>query len=94
MKTLEGLNSVRKISTSLKSLYEVARHANSDPAKQKKIKKQIDTIRDQVVEKMESVNLHGVLKDRMVQRVRESGDSDPDGGARDRQLPASAWDQR
>jgi RNA polymerase primary sigma factor len=70
-KTLEGLNSVRKISTSLKSLYEVARHANSDPAKQKKIKKQIDTIRDQVVDKMESVNLHGVLKDRMVQRVRE-----------------------
>ncbi|MDP1947183.1 MAG: RNA polymerase sigma factor RpoD [Nitrospirota bacterium] len=71
IKTLEGLNSVRKISTSLKSLYEVARTANSDPAKQKKIKKQIDTIRDQVVEKMESVNLHGVLKDRMVQRVRE-----------------------
>ncbi len=71
VKTLEGLNSVRKISTSLKSLYEVARHTNHDPAKQKKIKKQIDTIRDQVVEKMESVNLHGVLKDRMVQRVRE-----------------------
>ncbi len=71
VKTLEGLNSVRKISTSLKSLYEVARQANSDPVKQKKIKKQIDTIRDQVVEKMESVNLHGVLKDRMVQRVRE-----------------------
>src|SRR5467141_980744 len=71
VKTLEGLNSVRKISTSLKSLYEVVRHANSDLAKQKKIKKQIDTIRDQVVERMESVNLHGVLKDRMVQRVRE-----------------------
>ena len=71
VKTLEGLNSVRKISTSLKSLYEVSRHANSDPAKQKKIKKQIDTIRDQIVERMESVNLHGVLKDRMVQRVRE-----------------------
>jgi RNA polymerase primary sigma factor len=71
VKTLEGLSSVRKISTSLKSLYEVVRHADSDPAKQKKIKKQIDTIRDQVVEKMESVNLHGVLKDRMVQRVRE-----------------------
>ena len=71
VKTLEGLNSVRKISTSLKSLYEVVRHANSDPVKQKRIKKQIDTIRDQVVEKMESVNLHGVLKDRMVQRVRE-----------------------
>jgi RNA polymerase primary sigma factor len=37
----------------------------------KKIKKQIDAIREQVVDKMEAVNLHGVLKDRMVQRVRE-----------------------
>jgi RNA polymerase primary sigma factor len=71
LKTLEGLNSVRKISTSLKGLYEKSRHANGDPSKLKKIKKQIDTIREQVVDKMESVNLHGVLKDRMVQRVRD-----------------------
>ncbi len=71
LKTLEGLNSVRKISTSLKGLYEKSRHANGDSGKLKKIKKQIDTIREQVVDKMESVNLHGVLKDRMVQRVRD-----------------------
>ncbi len=71
IKTLEGLNSVRKISTSLKGLYEKSRHVNSDPAKLKKIKRQIDTIREQIVDKMESVNLHGVLKDRMVQRVRD-----------------------
>ncbi|HEY6973518.1 MAG TPA: RNA polymerase sigma factor RpoD [Nitrospiraceae bacterium] len=71
LKTLEGLNSVRKISTSLKGLYEKSRHVNGDPTKLKKIKKQIDTIREQIVDKMESVNLHGVLKDRMVQRVRD-----------------------
>ena len=71
LKTLEGLNSVRKVSTSLKALYEKSRQAAKDPAKLKKIKKQIDAIREQVVEKMEAVNLHGVLKDRMVQRVRE-----------------------
>jgi len=71
IKTLEGLNSVRKISTSLKGLYEKSRHVNGDPAKLKKIKRQIDTIREQIVDKMESVNLHGVLKDRMVQRVRD-----------------------
>ncbi|HLZ35605.1 MAG TPA: RNA polymerase sigma factor RpoD [Nitrospira sp.] len=71
LKTLEGLNSVRKVSTSLKALYEKSRLAAKDPAKLKKIKKQIDAIREQVVEKMEAVNLHGVLKDRMVQRVRE-----------------------
>ncbi len=71
LKTLEGLNSVRKISTSLKGLYEKSRQAAKDTAKLKKIKKQIDAIRGQVVDKMEAVNLHGVLKDRMVQRVRE-----------------------
>ena len=71
LKTLEGLNSVRKISTSLKGLYEKSRHVNGDPTKLKKIKKQIDTIREQIVDRMESVNLHGVLKDRMVQRVRD-----------------------
>ncbi len=71
LKTLEGLNTVRKVSTSLKGLYEKARQVSKDPAKLKKFKKQIDAIREQVVDKMEAVNLHGVLKDRMVQRVRE-----------------------
>ncbi len=70
-KTLDALNAVRKVSSTLKSLYEKSRHAGNDPARQKKIKKQIEAIRQQVVEKMESVNLHAVLKDRMVQRVRE-----------------------
>jgi RNA polymerase primary sigma factor len=71
LKTLEGLNAVRKVSNSLKGLYEKSRQAAKDPVKLKKIKKQIDAIREQVVDKMEAVNLHGVLKDRMVQRVRE-----------------------
>jgi RNA polymerase primary sigma factor len=71
VKTLEGLNAVRKVSTSLKGLYEKSRQAAKDPVKLKKTKKQIDAIREQVVDKMEAVNLHGVLKDRMVQRVRE-----------------------
>jgi len=71
VKTLEGLNAVRKVSTSLKGLYEKSRQAAKDTVKLKKIKKQIDAIREQVVNKMEAVNLHGVLKDRMVQRVRE-----------------------
>ena len=48
-----------------------ARHVGADPEKQKKLRKQIDTVRGQVVDKMESVNLHGVLKDRMTQRVRD-----------------------
>ena len=71
LKTLDALNAVRKVSSLLKTLYEKARHVGSDPADQKKLKKQIDAVRAQVVEKMDTVNLHAVLKDRMVQRVRE-----------------------
>ena len=71
VKTLESLNAVRKVSLALKAMAEKGKHLGSDPAKQKKFKKQFDAIRQQVVNKIESVNLHGVLKDRMVQRVRD-----------------------
>ncbi|MFY4730289.1 RNA polymerase sigma factor RpoD [Nitrospira sp. BLG_2] len=71
IKTLESLNAVRKVSLTLKALAEKGKHLGSDPVKQKKFKKQFDVIRQQVVNKIESVNLHGVLKDRMVQRVRD-----------------------
>ncbi len=71
VKTLDALNAVRKVSTALMGLYVKGRQVGSDPAKQKQFKKQIEVIRQQVVEKMESVNLHAVLKDRMVQRVRD-----------------------
>ncbi len=71
VKTLDALNAVRKVSTALMDLYVKGRQQGDDPAKQKKFKKQIEVIRQQVVEKMESVNLHAVLKDRMVQRVRD-----------------------
>ena len=71
IKTLESLNAVRKVSLALKALAEKGKHLGSDPVKQKKFKKQFDAIRQQVVNKIESVNLHGVLKDRMVQRVRD-----------------------
>ncbi len=71
VKTLEALNSVRKVSLALKALAEKGKHLSNDPAKQKKFKKQFDAVRQQVVNKIESVNLHGVLKERMVQRVRD-----------------------
>ncbi len=71
VKTLEALNSVRKVSLALKALAEKGKHLSSDPVKQKKFKKQFDAVRQKVVNKIESVNLHGVLKDRMVQRVRD-----------------------
>ena len=71
VKTLDALNAVRKVSLALKAMVEKGKHIGSDPAKQKKFKKQFEVVRQQVVDKIESVNLHGVLKERMVQRVRD-----------------------
>ena len=70
-RTLEALNGVRKLSTSLMGLYEKSRHIGNDPARQRRLKHQIEQLRQQVVEKIELVNLHVVLKDRMVKRVRD-----------------------
>ncbi|WP_447986441.1 RNA polymerase sigma factor RpoD [Nitrospira sp. Nam74] len=70
-KTLEALNKVRNASKTLMTLYEKSRHAGQDPARQRRIKGQIKEVRPQLVEKMESINLHVVLKDRLVQRVRD-----------------------
>ncbi len=70
-KTLDALNKVRNASKTLMTLYEKSRHAGQDPARQRRIKGQIKEVRPQLVEKMESINLHVVLKDRLVQRVRD-----------------------
>ncbi|MEK7268442.1 MAG: RNA polymerase sigma factor region1.1 domain-containing protein, partial [Nitrospirota bacterium] len=69
--TFDALNRVHKLSRSLMALYDKSRRSGSDPARQQRIKHQIKGIRQQVVEKMELINLHAVLKDRMVQRVRD-----------------------
>jgi RNA polymerase primary sigma factor len=71
VKTLGALNAVRKVSLTLNMLKEKGKHIGNVSVKQKKFKKQFDTVRQQAVDKIESVNLHGVLKDRMVQRVRD-----------------------
>ena len=70
-KTLEALNKVRNASKTLMSLYEKSRHVGQDPARQRRLKSQIKDARPQLVEKMESINLHIVLKERLVQRVRD-----------------------
>jgi RNA polymerase primary sigma factor len=72
-KTLDALNRVRKVSQPLMKLYAQYRRLNGNPAKQQQVRQQIREVRKQVVEKMESVNLHAAIKDKMVQRVREVG---------------------
>ncbi len=70
-RTVEGLSAVRKPSTALKALYRKYRSTSGNPTKVRRLKQQIDEARRQVVDKVESVNLHASLKDGMVQRVRE-----------------------
>ncbi len=72
-RTLDALNAIRKPSTLLRSLYKKGRTAAGSPARQRRMKQQIEDVRQQVVERIESINLHAVLKDRMVQRVRDLG---------------------
>ena len=70
-RTLDALNRLRKISKTLMALHNKSRRTGHDPSRQLRVKAQIKDVRRQVVEKMESVNLHAVLRDRMVQRVRD-----------------------
>ncbi|MFQ5990866.1 MAG: RNA polymerase sigma factor RpoD [Nitrospiraceae bacterium] len=69
-RTLEALTKVRKHSKGLMGMYGRKRYTGTDPAKQRRYKLQLKEVRQQVVEKMETLNLHPVLKDRLVRRVR------------------------
>ncbi|MEW6542566.1 MAG: RNA polymerase sigma factor RpoD [Nitrospirota bacterium] len=70
-RTLDALGKVRKVSQTLMGLYGQSRRTSNSPAKLQRIRSQIKDVRQQVVEKMESVNLHQAIKDKMVQRVRD-----------------------
>ena len=70
-RTIDALNKVRKLALAFKLIHAKCNHAGSDLAKQRRFKAQLKEVRLQVVEKMEGVNLHPLLKDRLVQRVRD-----------------------
>jgi RNA polymerase primary sigma factor len=70
-RTLDALSKVRKLAQNFKTVLAKCAHAGSDQAKQRRLKQQLKEVRQQVVERMEAVNLHPLLKDRLVQRVRD-----------------------
>ena len=70
-KTLDALTKIRKPAKMLMDLYVAARKAGHNPAKLLRMKKQIKDARKHVVEKIEAVNLNPLLKDRLVQQVRD-----------------------
>ncbi|MGH7256405.1 MAG: RNA polymerase sigma factor RpoD [Nitrospirales bacterium] len=70
-RTLDALTRVRKPAHSLMSLNAKSRKSTGSAAAQARIREHLLDVRQQVVERMEVINLHPALKERLVQRVRE-----------------------
>jgi RNA polymerase primary sigma factor len=70
-RTLDAIRKVKAPSNILLTLYAKHRLASLSPPKRKEIKAKLLEVRRQVVDKLDIVNLHPVLRERMVQRVRD-----------------------
>jgi RNA polymerase primary sigma factor len=70
-RTMDALTKVRKLARTLTGLQNKCRRAAPEGPKAQRLKAQIKEFKKQVVERIEAINLHQVLKDRMVQRVRD-----------------------
>jgi RNA polymerase primary sigma factor len=69
-KTIAGIRDVRGLYRQLLKLGSRWRRVGQNPIRRRKIKAELKEIRAKIVEKMEAVNLHPNLVDRMVQRVK------------------------
>jgi RNA polymerase primary sigma factor len=70
-KTLEAIRKVRAPSNVLLLLYVKHRQSSLSTSKRKEVKAKLQDVRRQVVDKLDGINLHPVLRERMVQRVRD-----------------------
>jgi RNA polymerase primary sigma factor len=73
LRTLEGLVTVRKLGRNLLSLYTQNREEGTAKTKQAHIDKRLNTVIEQYVDQIESLNLHQRVKDAMLMRVKEIG---------------------
>src|SRR5256885_6057667 len=70
-RTLEGVRKGKALAKGLLALYARNRKPNLSPAKRKEIKTKLNDARRQVAEKLDSLNLHPVQRERLIQRVRD-----------------------
>ena len=70
-KTLEAMRKARVLAKGLLALYVRNRKPNLSPAKRKEIKGKLNEARRQIAEKLDSLNLHPVQRERLIQRVRD-----------------------
>jgi RNA polymerase primary sigma factor len=73
LRTLESLTTVRKLGRNLVSLYTQNREKGTSKLKQAQIDKRLETLTDQFVDQVESLNLHQRVKDYMLRRVKDLG---------------------
>ena len=73
LRTLEGLVTVRKLGRNLLSLYTQNREEGTVKTKQAHIDKRLNTVIEQYVDQIESLNLHQRVKDAMLMRVKDVG---------------------
>ena len=73
LRTLESLTTVRKLGRNLVSLYTQNREKGTSKLKQAQIDKRLKTLTDQLVDQVESLNLHQRVKDYMLRRVKDLG---------------------
>ena len=73
LRTLEGLVTVRKLGRNLLSLYTQNREEGTAKTKQAHIDKRLNTVIEQYVDQIESLNLHQRVKDAMLMRVKDVG---------------------
>jgi RNA polymerase primary sigma factor len=70
-RTLEGVRKGKVLATGLLALYARNRKHDLSPAKRKEIKAKLNEARRQVAEKLDSLNLHPVQRERLIKRVRD-----------------------
>ncbi|MBI3995979.1 MAG: RNA polymerase sigma factor RpoD [Nitrospirae bacterium] len=69
-RTLEAISKMRSPYRDLMRAYQRLKRTGSDPAKRRKIKGQLREIKSQIADRIEQVNLHPALIDRMTGQVK------------------------
>ena len=73
LRTLESLNAIRRFGRTLMGLYASQRKAVSAKSKKLQLEKRIRAVVDQLVDRIESVNLHQRVRDQMLKSIKDIG---------------------
>ena len=73
LRTLESLNAIRRFGRTLTGLYASQRKAVSAKSKKLQLEKRVKAVVDQLVDRIESVNLHQRVRDQMLKSIKDIG---------------------